>query len=437
MATAATSHTSPGQAAFPNIVISASAGSGKTFQLSNRYLALLNAGETPEQVLAVTFTRKAAGEILDRILMRLAEAAASEDQQRELHGHIGGPTLDRSRCIHLLRTLLQHLHRLRISTLDSFFIQVASALALELGLPTGWQIVDEIDDQRLRAEAMRDLLSEDALEELVTLIRSLSKQEVTRSVIDALSSIATNLYDVAQQTQRDAWHALPRLPRLSDAAVDAVIRQIEALTFSDKRFDKANQNSAALAREGDWGAFISKGLASPIATGANVYYKKPIEEPVAAAYQQLIDHARALLLAQIADQNEAARRVLDRYGESYERLKRLRRTLRFDDVTRAIPRALSRDRLADLAHRLDAPVTHLLLDEFQDTALPQWEAIAPFAEAVSEGHAQVIFLRRRCQAGHLWLARRHFRTDGSRHGATAEHQRDAAQSQLPVEPNRD
>ena len=391
MKAAAASHASPDHAAFANVVISASAGTGKTFQLSNRYLALLNAGEAPEQVLAVTFTRKAARDILDRILMRLAEAAASEDKWRDLHGHIGGQALDRSRCIHLLRTLLQNLYRLRISTLDSFFIQLAGALSLELGLPAGWRIADEIDDQRLRAEAMRDLLSQDALEELVALIRSLSKQEATRSVLDALSAIANNLYNLAQQTPRDAWHALPRPPRLSDESVDAAIRQLEALTFSDKRFANANQNGVMLARQGDWSAFISKGFAPPIASGKATYYNKPIEAPVAAAHQPLIEHARALLLAQIADQNEAARRVLDRYGEAYEQLKRQRHALRFDDVTRALPRALSRDRLDDLAHRLEAPITHLLLDEFQDTALPQWQAIAPFAETVSERHEQSFF----------------------------------------------
>ena len=56
-------------------LIRASAGSGKTFQLTNRYLALLAAGVDPGAILATTFTRKAAGEILDRVLVRLALAA--------------------------------------------------------------------------------------------------------------------------------------------------------------------------------------------------------------------------------------------------------------------------------------------------------------------------------------------------------------------------
>ena len=52
-----------------HVVIRASAGTGKTYQLSNRFIGLLAAGVPPEQILATTFTRKAAGEILDRVLL--------------------------------------------------------------------------------------------------------------------------------------------------------------------------------------------------------------------------------------------------------------------------------------------------------------------------------------------------------------------------------
>ena len=58
-----------------DVVIRASAGTGKTYQLTNRFLRLLVSGVPPEGILAATFTRKAAGEILERILRTLARAA--------------------------------------------------------------------------------------------------------------------------------------------------------------------------------------------------------------------------------------------------------------------------------------------------------------------------------------------------------------------------
>jgi len=56
----------------------ASAGAGKTFRLANHFAGLLIAGVEPRSVLAATFTRKAAGEILDRVLARLCEGAGDD-----------------------------------------------------------------------------------------------------------------------------------------------------------------------------------------------------------------------------------------------------------------------------------------------------------------------------------------------------------------------
>jgi ATP-dependent helicase/nuclease subunit A len=62
-----------------NEMILASAGAGKTYQLTNRYVALMARGVEPERIIALTFTRKAAGEFFDSILVKLATAAASPE----------------------------------------------------------------------------------------------------------------------------------------------------------------------------------------------------------------------------------------------------------------------------------------------------------------------------------------------------------------------
>jgi ATP-dependent helicase/nuclease subunit A len=61
-----------------NLLILASAGSGKTFQLGNRVIGLVVKGVGPERIVALTFTRKAAGEFADSVLTKLAEAAGDE-----------------------------------------------------------------------------------------------------------------------------------------------------------------------------------------------------------------------------------------------------------------------------------------------------------------------------------------------------------------------
>jgi ATP-dependent exoDNAse (exonuclease V) beta subunit len=130
--TTATSATpaSTSQRRFPNTIIRASAGSGKTFQLTNRYLALLYQGVAPEKILAVTFTRKAAGEIFDRIVLRLADAAGDSAKRAELAAAINASDLTAERCQELLLGVTRTLHRLRIGTLDSFFSKVAGSCSL-------------------------------------------------------------------------------------------------------------------------------------------------------------------------------------------------------------------------------------------------------------------------------------------------------------------
>ena len=63
------------------MLVRASAGTGKTYRLTARLLKILLQGAAPETILATTFTRKAAGEILDRVLMTLAQAADENDDE--------------------------------------------------------------------------------------------------------------------------------------------------------------------------------------------------------------------------------------------------------------------------------------------------------------------------------------------------------------------
>ena len=169
---------------FPHLIIRASAGSGKTYQLSSRFIALLAAGQTPDSILATTFTRKAAGEIFDRVLWRLAEAVADDRKRAELGKSIGDASLSAARVRSLLVETLSGLHRLRIGTLDSFFMKLAGSFALELGLPPGWRIGDEAEDRELREEAVEAILGTDRSEELLTLFHLLTKGEARRGIGD-------------------------------------------------------------------------------------------------------------------------------------------------------------------------------------------------------------------------------------------------------------
>ena len=103
---------------FPNQIIRASAGTGKTFALSNRYLRLLASGAQCETILATTFTKKGAGEILDRIIERLSTAALDDDAAQRLSGEMEF-VLTRARAAKILSDLVANLHRCLLYTSPS------------------------------------------------------------------------------------------------------------------------------------------------------------------------------------------------------------------------------------------------------------------------------------------------------------------------------
>ncbi len=126
-----------------HIMILASAGSGKTYALTNRFVRLLARGARPERVVALTFTRKAAGEFFDEILNKLARAAQDDAAAAQLARDIGHVELGAKDFRRMLREVVDAMPRLRLGTLDGFFARIARSFPLELGLTGDFEVLQE------------------------------------------------------------------------------------------------------------------------------------------------------------------------------------------------------------------------------------------------------------------------------------------------------
>ena len=128
-----------------NLMILASAGSGKTFQLGNRVIGLVGAlGVDPARIVALTFTRKAAGEFADSVLSKLAACAVNEGKAAELCRQIGAE-FD---VAAVLSRVVKALPTFQLGTMDSFFARVVRGFQYELGLTGG--TFDLIEGPRMR-----------------------------------------------------------------------------------------------------------------------------------------------------------------------------------------------------------------------------------------------------------------------------------------------
>ena len=374
----------------PHVVILASAGTGKTFQLTNRYLTLLRSGSC-DRILASTFTRKAAGEILDRILVRLAGAILNEAELTKLQPFIGLPPITRDECIALLQRVTQQLHRVQIGTLDALFSKLASSHTFELGFPPGWRMIEEVEAGRLTDRAIEAVLRKAGRVDARRLMHLLSKGENTRRVHDLVRDTVRSFAAPYLITQEADWNRLPDLPLLNELELNGAIAVFESLRFDDMRIMKTLDKNRRQLREDDWESFLSDGLPLKLVQGDTTYYKKELPTELLAAYASLIHHAKALFYKVWASQTRGTWETLDRVYTELSRLKTEERVLDFGDISRTLAARLNQHTVDSVAFRLDANMDHLLLDEFQDTSLDQWQILRPFAESTTSQLGKTFF----------------------------------------------
>ena len=199
-----------------NTLIRASAGSGKTTALASRYLQLLARGVHCQSILATTFTRKAAGEILDRIMAGLAVASLHQDEARQLGVKLQLSGFDQDAARPMLRHLLCNLHRLQIGTLDSFFANLARSFSLEIGLTPDWEIAQERILEQVTDAAVGRVLSAG---DTVQLLHLMAKGASIRAAHQLMMDTVKKLYAIYQNSDPGAWFQLQSHPSLSAAQV--------------------------------------------------------------------------------------------------------------------------------------------------------------------------------------------------------------------------
>lgn len=386
----------------PHVVILASAGTGKTFQLTNRYLTLLRSG-SPERILASTFTRKAAGEILDRILVRLASAITDSKELSRLQQFVGHPEITRDECLQLLQQLTRQLHRVQISTLDALFSKLASSHTFELGFPPGWRLIEEVESARLIDQAIETVLRQAGRQDARRLMHLLSKGENTRRVHDLIRETVQTFSAPYMLTTEADWNRIPDLPVLNELELSGALAAFESTCSTNKHVMNAIKKNQEQARTGDWEGFIGGGLPLRLVRGDDTYYNKPLPTDVVAAYMPLVEHAKALFYKIWASQTRGTWETLDRVYRELTRLKNEERLLDFGDVSRRLAERITDRSVHEVNFRLDADLDHLLLDEFQDTSLIQWQILRPFAEVTtSEPNKSFFCVGDRKQAIYGW-----------------------------------
>lgn len=356
----------------------ASAGSGKTEQLARRYLQLFLDPQheqlDPASVIATTFTREAAGEILARIF-RLLARACEERAFRDsfIIGAAGISVPTEQACRRLLKRFVNHVHRLSIGTIDALFAQQARALTLDLGMGFSWEIADALSSQELAREALIKAL--ETMPNMREAWAVLHHGTRILSFIEKGTPLFERLRWIAQASPlHQAMHAAPPqifkereqvqtflntvdIPLNSKGKPDG--RWIKAIKQLKDFFEKPLLLKDLLGG----GSLLKNCLAEDPA-----FYAAPIPKAFVAFFLPFLKTA-------VAEQQrlEALReRALWDMMQHYEQVRRSvsfrSRKYTFSEIEAAVQVDNHQLSFEEMALRMDLHTEHLLLDEYQDTS---------------------------------------------------------------------
>ncbi|KRP37090.1 MAG: hypothetical protein ABS34_04460 [Opitutaceae bacterium BACL24 MAG-120322-bin51] len=419
-----------------NIAISASAGSGKTYTLTNRFIYLLHAFEQPERIIALTFTRTAAGEFFHKIIEKLCDAAEDSAEAGRLSKELV-ITADCARYHHLLHLLINSMHKLNLQTLDSFFFRVVSSFALELGLSGSLKLLDESSEPRMRNEVRDSIVHRPGeltteLNEFWHAFKQATYGQEARSIEKVVSDFIEQLYTLYLDTPAaDRWGQAATIwpqgcPWQTSAAPDWEQLANNLLAALPDDLGKAQVNgfnsAANCIRNYVGDETLNALLKNALAVAADVFAGNAvfkvskdisISGPLCNA---LADCLRAIVwhhLKRALENTQGVHRILQAYHDNYDRIVRRPGRLAFADLTHLLAPDSAGSPMAEvdpmtrqlMDFRLDGQFDHWLFDEFQDTSRPQWEVVANLIDEIVQddsGERSFFYVGDTKQCLYLW-----------------------------------
>jgi len=285
--------------------------------------------------------------------------------------------------------------RLRVSTIDALIGRMARASAMELETAPGWRIGEESELAVIRGEAIAGALSEGDRDQTRGLVRSLSRNPLSRQVHTAMERAVKEAHGVFAACGGDVglWGVVGASGReLGEAELAQAVEVLRGAPVPvgkkgpDGRFVKAVESLVGMVARGEWESVVGKGLGSSY-LGEGTYFRVAMPEGLMEAVGALVEHARWRLTSGVAERNRATAALLERYDRLAREGRNRAGVLEFDDVPRLLGEAVVKGRLEELWYRLDSGIDELMIDEAQDTSLVQFWMMRPILEELLSGDA--------------------------------------------------
>ncbi|GAA8092576.1 RecB-like helicase [Helicobacter pylori] len=372
------------------MALKASAGSGKTFALSVRFLALLFKGANPSEILTLTFTKKATAEMKERILdyLKILQKENLEDEKekeksqnilKELEEKYRlNPDLVRNSAPKIYQRFLNA--EIRISTIDAFFQSILRKFCWFVGLSANFEVNEDtkVHQQQLN-EGFLSALNGEQLEELSVFIAQCLSYDsyISDSILERLRFLKNKLYLFDSNEKEPAFDE------------EGFLEKLRSLNQQIQSIETASDKAKTAIKCDDFRGFLNSSL---------TWLKKKSEY---RDFKKLKNEIPTL-----ESECEEIENDLKRYYEAREiaLFKKFPKFIQLYDKATSKIQALDFDAIKDKVHallkgyeevpaeffyfRLDSRIAHILIDEFQDTSLNDYKILAPFIDEIKAGIGQ-------------------------------------------------
>ncbi|WP_208361517.1 RecB-like helicase [Helicobacter pylori] len=371
------------------MALKASAGSGKTFALSVRFLALLFKGANPSEILTLTFTKKATAEMKERILdyLKILQKENLESEEKEKSQNILkeleekyhlNPDLVRNSAQKIYQRFLNA--EVRISTIDAFFQSILRKFCWFVGLSANFEVNEDTKaHQQQLNEGFLSALNNEQLEELsVFIAQCLSYDSYTSdSILERLRFLKNKLYLFDPNKKEPAFDE------------EGFLEKLRSLNEQIQSIETASDRAKTAIKCDSFRGFLNSSLTWLEKKSEYIYFKKLKNE-----------------IPTLEIECEEIENDLKRYYEARETaiFKKFPKFIQLYDKATSKIQALDFDAIKDKVHallngyeempaeffyfRLDSQIAHILIDEFQDTSLNDYKILAPFIDEIKAGIGQ-------------------------------------------------
>ncbi|MDX4013048.1 RecB-like helicase, partial [Aliarcobacter skirrowii] len=357
------------------LALKASAGSGKTFALTVRYITLLLLGAKPNEILTLTFTNKAAAEMSQRVLNTLQTLGDDKSYLGEISRV---SNLSEDEILSKKESLLNLFSNssLSIYTIDKFVNKILKEFGGYAGVSDDFEILS--DDEELLGYHFLNSLDESSFKDLVDF--SLYEGKKFNSLFTLFKSLIE---------KNEEFDTLDIDASLIDLLKDEILK----CSFKIKEhFLNCSEASNSAIKAVDFTNFEELFLKTWIQKDSLFdysYFKKCANETINNEFLNLKELFFKYYKVRASYSLSKIFKLFNKFKEFKFEFNKRKNYYEFNDISNMVYMLLNSKIDRDFLYfRLDSNYNHILIDEFQDTSILQYKILKPLMEEIISGNSE-------------------------------------------------